>query len=264
MNIAIITGASSGIGEEFARQIDQYYKGIDEIWLIARRKERLEKLQKTLGTPSRVMVLDLSDASSLSIVRDHLQSTESPKISVLVNAAGFGVLGNVEESDPENEARMLDVNVKSLTVMTNICEPYLQRNSIVFQIASAAAFLPQPGFAVYAASKAYVLSYTMALREELRKKGVRVIAVCPGPVATEFFDAAVGKSELGKFKNRFMVKKEKVVHLAMKDAREGKAVSACGISMKCFRILAKILPHSFLLRQISRISSPQKSGNVLY
>lgn len=260
MNIAIITGASSGLGEEFARQMDRYYKGVDEFWLIARRSDRLEALQRNLERPSRVLALDLSEEVSLSTIRESLLATSSAKICVLVNAAGFGMIGEVEHSSFQKEWKMLDVNVKALTALTNLCLPYFGRNSIVFQVASAAAFMPQPGFAVYAASKAYVLSYSMALSEELRSKGIRVIAVCPGAVATEFFDVAESDYKMPDFKNKFMAKKENVVRTALKDARDGKLVSAYGGSMKALRVLAKVFPHELLIRIAMRISKTSKKS----
>lgn len=250
MKIAVITGASSGLGEEFAKQMEASYKGIDEIWLIARRQERLDALCKVLKTPCRMFAMDLKKPGNIAALSMELKQVKGLQIVTLVNASGYGVMGNAGEVGFEVESDMLDVNVKALTAVTNICLPYLSKNSIVYQIASAAAFIPQPGFSVYAGSKAYVLSYALALREELRQRGVRVIAVCPGPVATEFFDAAIGKSSLGTWKKWFMAKKEKVVHQALKDAKAKKAVSVYGCSMKAFYHLSTFVPHTLLIRVV--------------
>lgn len=141
---------------------------------------------------------------------------------------------------------MVDVNCRSLTRMTLLCLPFLRAGSRIVNLASASAFCPQPYFSVYAATKSYVLSFSRSLREELRKKGIVVTAVCPGPVDTEFFEFS-GKPQ-NILKKLTMAKADRVVHQALKDSRAGKSVSVYGIPMKLTYLGTKLLPHGFLVR----------------
>ena len=189
MKIAIVTGASSGMGREFVRQLGYFYKNLDEIWVIARRKERLEALAKESRVPLRIFAGDLQKKKVYKELRDALEK-EQPDLRMLVNSAGFGKSGSVEEILSEKfriQTDMVDVNCRSLTRMTLLCLPFLRAGSRIVNLASASAFCPQPYFSVYAATKSYVLSFSRSLGEELRKKGIVVTAVCPGPVDTEFF-----------------------------------------------------------------------------
>ena len=189
MKIAIVTGASSGMGREFVRQLGYFYKNLDEIWVIARRKERLEALAKESRVPLRIFAGDLQKKKVYKELRDSLEK-EQPDLRMLVNSAGFGKSGSVEEILSEKfriQTDMVDVNCRSLTRMTLLCLPFLRAGSRIVNLASASAFCPQPYFSVYAATKSYVLSFSRSLGEELRKKGIVVTAVCPGPVDTEFF-----------------------------------------------------------------------------
>lgn len=188
MKIAIVTGASSGMGREFVRQLGYFYKNLDEIWVIARRKERLEALAKESRVPLRIFAGDLQKKKVYKELRDALEK-EQPDLRMLVNSAGFGKSGSVEEISSEKfriQTDMVDVNCRSLTRMTLLCLPFLRAGSRIVNLASASAFCPQPYFSVYAATKSYVLSFSRSLGEELRKKGIVVTAVCPGPVDTEF------------------------------------------------------------------------------
>lgn len=185
--IAVITGASSGIGREFARQIAAAYPSLSEIWVLARRLTALRELEAELpGKKVRILPLDLTEDTALETL-EALLKKERPCIRILVNSAGCGKSGPVESQDWKDASRMLDVNCRALTAVTMLCLPYLKKGSRIIQIDSGSAFLPQPGFAVYAASKAYVLSFDQALGAELKDRGITVTSVCPGPVDTEFF-----------------------------------------------------------------------------
>ena len=186
MRIAIVTGASSGIGREFARQIPRLYRNLDELWVLARRTDRLKELERELGLPLRIFDGDLRRDYIYERLQKELDR-QNAEIRMLVNAAGYGKTGRFEEIPLEDQLGMIDLNCRSLTKMTGICLPHLRKGSRIVNIASAAAFSPQPGFAVYAAGKSYVYRLSMALREELKGKGILVTAVCPGPVETEFF-----------------------------------------------------------------------------
>ena len=237
MKIAIVTGASSGMGREFVRQLGYFYKNLDEIWVIARRKERLEALAKESRVPLRIFAGDLQKKKVYKELRDALEK-EQPDLRMLVNSAGFGKSGSVEEILSEKfriQTDMVDVNCRSL-----------RAGSRIVNLASASAFCPQPYFSVYAATKSYVLSFSRSLGEELRKKGIVVTAVCPGPVDTEFFKFS-GKPQ-NILKELTMAKADRVVHQALKDCRSGKSVSVYGIPMKLTYFGTKLLPHGFLVR----------------
>ncbi len=150
-------------------------KSVDEIWLIARRKERLEELEKKEGK-FRGIALDLTDRKSFEVFEELLQR-ENPQILYLVNAAGAGRMGKVEAIPYQEHGFVLDINVRALTCMSRICVPYMTLGSHIIQFCSGSAFLPQPEFASYAASKAYVLSFSRALRAEVKCKGITVTAV---------------------------------------------------------------------------------------
>ena len=247
MKIAIVTGASSGMGREFVRQLGYFYKNLDEIWVIARRKERLEALAKESRVLLRIFAGDLQKKKVYKELRDALEK-EQPDLRMLVNSAGFGKSGSVEEISSEKfriQTDMVDVNCRSLTRMTLLCLPFLRAGSRIVNLASASAFCPQPYFSVYAATKSYVLSFSRSLGEELRKKGIVVTAVCPGPVDTEFFKFS-GKPQ-NILKKLTMAKADRVVHQALKDCRSGKSVSVYGIPMKLTYFGTKLLPHGLLV-----------------
>lgn len=246
MKIAVITGASSGMGQEFAKQIDKKCLGLDEIWLIARRKNLMEELANELTVPVRIIDMDLADDPSYANLI-HMLEKEKPQVRVAVNCAGFGKTGPFTDISLEDNLGMIDLNCRALTKMTYLLLPYMPKRSYLIQVASVAGILPQPNFAVYAASKAYVLSLSRGLREELRPKGISVTAVCPGPVATDFFAIAEETGSAFALKKYFMAKKEKVVALALKDAFGKKDVSVFGFSMKALRLLVKIIPQKLIL-----------------
>ena len=164
MKIAVVTGASSGMGREFARQIAARYSKFDEIWLIARRTERLEEVAAEIKLTSRIISLDLSSMDELAALNELLMEN-APDIKLLVNCAGYGKSGSFEELEYSEQLGMIDVNCRALTAVTKMCLPYISQNSRIIELASAAAFMPQPDFAVYAATKAYVLSFSKALNK---------------------------------------------------------------------------------------------------
>lgn len=245
MKIAVVTGASSGLGREFARQISARYSKFDEIWLIARRKEPMEALAEELKITARIISLDLSEPEELEALGS-LLSQQNPEVKLLVNCAGFGKTGKVEETKYSDQTGMIDVNCRALTAVTALCLPYITGNSRIINVASAAAFLPQPNFAVYAATKAYVLSYSRALRQELKSRRISVTSVCPGPVDTEFFQVA--GSDLKLFKRLAMAKPEQVVEKAIKDAALGNELSIYGRLMRLSYFASRFLPQRLIMK----------------
>ena len=245
--IAIVTGASSGIGREFAFAIDQSMNGIDEIWIVARRKERLEELAGKLKHHARIISGDLSSRNTINRI-SQLLNADKYRVRFLINAAGYGVLGDFEKGDRKEESGMCDLNVRALTELTHVCLAHMGKNSRIINLASSAAFVPQPSFAVYAASKSYVLSFSRALNAELHDKQIYVTAVCPGPVKTEFFDVAekYGTRTLS-LKKFAMTTPSVVVKQAFKDSYARKEISVPTMTMKLFSILCKIVPHKVII-----------------
>ncbi|MDE6024443.1 MAG: SDR family NAD(P)-dependent oxidoreductase [Lachnospiraceae bacterium] len=252
MNIAVVTGASSGLGMEFVKQIAVKYKRIDEIWVLARRSNRLIELQNSVKNVTvRPITCDISDKEQLMVYKNLLNQYK-PSIRVLVNAAGYGIIGHFETVSEEDSCGMCDVNVTGLTRVTSISLPYMNEGKAnIINIASSASFAPQPSFAVYAATKAYVKSLSTALRKELAYRGICVTAVCPGPVKTEFFDVAEKYTQIKLFKRMFKANPEKVVEKALRDAYHNSHISVYGITMKLYRIAAKIFPSDFIVKFIS-------------
>ncbi len=175
MKIAVITGASSGMGREFVRQLDAQ-QSFDEIWVIARRRERLEELSGELRAGLRILALDLTKQSSIDEYKALLEK-EEPEVAVLVNAAGFGKFNYFTDVPLENYYRMIELNDKALVGMTYVTLPFMQSGSCVYEMGSLSAFQPVPYINVYGASKAFVLSFSRALNVELHTKGIRVMAV---------------------------------------------------------------------------------------
>lgn len=251
MKIAIVTGASSGMGREFALQIPWLYKNLDELWIIARRTERLKELQEAISIPVRIFDGDLQRDYIFEKIERELSRSQA-NIRMLVNAAGYGKIGAISGIDLKEQCGMVDLNCTALTRMTGICLPYMTKGSRIIQLASAAAFCPQPGFAVYAASKSYVFSFSQALAKEVRKKGILVTAVCPGPVRTEFFDHT--GSDVSAKKESLYAEAKDVVKQALTDSVHKKTVSVYGMTMKASRILSKLLPDPLLAGIMMKIN----------
>ena len=232
MNIAIITGASSGMGMEFVRQIDRNLRKTDEIWILARRREPMEELARSIRTKTSIIAIDITNEKELKQFEEVLEIS-SPKITMLVNCAGVGYHGEFAGQSDDELTAMLRLNVMALTMLTKICLPYMRRGSKIVQFASGAAFLPQADFAVYAASKSYVYSFSRALGQELKSRGVSVTTVCPGPVDTPFLEQAYGEvSNMGALKRLTKVSAACVVSKAIADCKRGRNVSVCGLPMK--------------------------------
>lgn len=191
--IAVITGASSGMGRRFAETV-QEFGTYDEIWAIARRVDRLEELKNHTAFPVRTISLDLSDPASYETYAALLRE-EQPEVGLLINASGFGKFRAVMDTPLEVNLNMVDLNCKAVMALCQLTVPYMPSGSQIINIASVAAFQPIPYINVYGATKALVLHYSRALNRELKKQGVHVMAVCPFWTKTEFFDRAVASDE---------------------------------------------------------------------
>lgn len=250
MNVIIITGASSGMGMEFARKMDRSFNNIDEFWLIARSRDRLERLAEELTHKAEVFTMDVTDKNSMDRLEKKLQE-QNAVVRILINCAGYGIMGPFDKLDRTQTLGMVRLNCEALTDMTYRILPFMRKNSRIIQLASSAAFMPQPDFAVYAASKAYVHSFSRAIGTELRERGIYVTSVCPGPVDTPFFDIAEKDGTTLAVKKMTMVQPEKVVALALRDSYYKRPVSVCSLPIKAFRVAAKAVPHSLLLNGLS-------------
>lgn len=244
MKIAIITGASSGIGEEFLFHVDQACNDLDEIWVIARRVQQTEfpiTKAKIIRLP-----LDLTTKEAQELLEEKL-SYEEPRIKLLVNCAGFGKMGKFEDISLDMQCNMVECNSIALMKMCHLCIPYIVKGGYIINMASVAAFLPQMRFAVYAASKSFVLSLSRALNYELRDRRISVTAVCPGPVKTPFFEIAEETGYTLFIKKIFMADTEKVVKYALRCAKERRQISVYGIPMKVLHFISKLLPSRLIL-----------------
>ena len=189
MKIAVITGASSGLGAEFAYAVDKLCEEIDEIWLVARREDRLKEVAEKLSKSSKILTMDITDNDSLKDYENVLKENNA-EISLLINNAGFGKLGDFSELSVEDNGGMVRLNCEALTVFTAISLPYIINGGEIINSCSIASFAPNSRMAVYSSTKAYVMSFSRALREELKQKKINVLAVCPGPMDTEFLAVA--------------------------------------------------------------------------
>lgn len=247
MSVAIITGASSGMGTEYFRQVVEQIPEVDEIWLIARRKEKLVELAESC--PERTIAaisLDLTEDKSFEILEQILLERK-PDVQVLINNAGCGDLGEFEYSPAEKQINMINLNVTALTKMCKLVLPYMTEESNIINVSSIASFAPTPGMSVYAATKAYVTSFSRGLDYELMDRQITVTAVCPGPMDTEFFGVAGISSESSpKFMKLPKENPQTVAKNSLAAALEGKPVYVG--KYKWYNFLAKILPHSFVMR----------------
>lgn len=257
MNVIIITGASSGIGREFAFQMDRYFTNIDEFWLIARDREKLSRVAVSLQHKTRILAMDITKDAQLERLEDTLQE-KGAVVRMLVNCAGYGIMGNFAGQDREGALGMIRLNCEALTNITHRLIPYMKRGSRIIQLASSAAFLPQLDFAVYAATKSYVLSFSRALAEELREKGIYVTSVCPGPVDTPFFDIAERNGSTLAIKKYTMVEAERVVAQALRDSYYKRTKSVCSMPIQVFHAAAKLLPHDAFLRAMTILKKREK------
>ena len=251
MRVAVITGASSGLGREFARQIDQTELDIDEIWLIARRADRLKETAAGLDHAARCIPLDLTAPESVHSLEELLENTV--QVGVFVNCAGGAKIGNYAKMSAEDADNMIDLNCKAAVHTTLAVLPHMKAGDRIIELCSTAAFQPLQHMNLYAASKAFLYSYTRALRMELLPRGILVTAVCPWWVKdTEFIGTArdnAANPDIDKAVRGFPLstKSRRVVRLALRDSRIGLAVSTPGIMCFLHRLLGKVIPRTWLL-----------------
>ncbi len=236
--IAVLTGASAGIGREFVYAIDKEYS-FDEIWVIARRRERLEELSSVCQNKIRPISLDLSDLDSIEKYRALLEE-EKPEIHLLVNASGCGVFGPFSEKDLKKQLDSASLNALTLTAMCHVSLPYMRSGDSIINMGSNSSWQPVPYQTVYGASKSYVLNFSRSLWRELKPKGIHVMYVCPGWIKTEFQQVA-HHDEYIHYVDRWYGPDE-VATQAMKDLKKKKIVSILGHPVRRQVRLVKFLP----------------------
>ena len=247
MTVAIVTGASSGMGREFVRQLSAWVQ-VDEIWAVARRAEALEALKAEVSVPVRPVVLDLLQETSFEAFRNLLEA-EKPDVKLLVNAAGFGKFGAYHKVSLEDDCRMIDLNCKALLVMTRLCLPYMKAGSHILQLDSLSAFQPVPWITTYGATKAFVLSYSRSMNRELKSRGIRMMTMNPAWVKTEFFDHAFqtnSENEVQYF--NYVYEADECVATGLKDLyKTRKDYSIHGLPVKLQVLGVKLMPHSIVM-----------------
>ena len=248
MKTAVITGASSGLGVEFALSVDKSRPEIEEIWLIARRQDRLEEIARKITKKTRVLSLDVTKDADLKTYLDLLEK-EKPDVKLLINNAGFGRLGEFRELSAEDSRQMLRLNCEAVTVITRETLPFMSEKSEIINTCSIAAFAPNARMAVYSSTKAYIMSFSRALRFELKPQKINVIAVCPGPMDTEFLPlAGIAKGTSFTFDTLPRVNPRKMAEASLKASKKGKSVYTNKLFYKFYRILSKLLPHSLVIK----------------
>lgn len=242
--VIVVTGASSGMGKEFAQRLTSLYP-CRQAWLIARNGDKLRETADLLKIPSRVIPLDLSEPESMKTLSDLLEK-EKPKINILVNAAGYGKFGAFSDIPLEEQLGMVSLNCQALIVSCRIFSDYMPRGSRIINLGSLSSFQPVPYINVYGASKALVLSFSRALNKEWKKsRGIGVLAVCPGWVKTDFFKRAVSDDTISYY-NRFYTPSQ-VADRLVRDLEKDKDVSVCGFPVRAQVLLTKLLPHRLVM-----------------
>lgn len=244
MSIAVITGASSGLGVSYVDATIKLFPEIEEIWLIARRKDRLIEVSKKYPNKKfEIIPMDLSNLDDYKILNDKLKS-KNPKIKVFINDAGVASGGKFIDMQLENMLKIIDLNCKGATIITKICLPYIEDKGTILEVSSTSAFVPNTNLIVYCASKSYLSSLCLGLREELKNKHINVCAMCPGFMVTE-----MTKDGLTRKQNRLpVINVNKAALKSLKAAKKGRATYTTGAFYKFYRLLTKLIPHVFLVK----------------
>jgi uncharacterized protein len=257
--ITLLTGASAGIGAELARVFAAHGH---ELVLVARRADRLNGLADDIARAGRprptVFASDLEQRDAVTKIAAEL-SARGLEPNFVVNNAGFGLMGDAASLDRDEQLGMVDLNVRALTELSLAFVDSLTRHrGGLLNVASIAAFLPGPGMAVYYASKAYVLSFTEALHQEWSSRGIKVSALCPGPVPTEF--QARAKMELPSAAKMIELPPERVAQIGYDGLMRGQRVVVAGLGNKLAVSFMQFTPHALLLRAVDQRTGATKAN----
>ena len=245
-NIAIITGASSGFGKEFVKLLVPD-ENLDEIFVLSRNEQKLEALKTEYGDKIKPYIIDLSVFENIKRFGEYLK-TQNANIKILINNAGFAKFCSYDDISIEESINMIDLNISGVVAMGLTCIPYMSEGSHILNIASQAAFQPVPYQNIYSATKSFVKNYSQALNIELKDRGIKVTAVCPGWMKTNLYErGCIGAKKATK---RFMgmVSPEAAAKKALKDAYNNKDVSIYGLHVKICTILSKFLPEKIIMK----------------
>lgn len=245
--IIVVTGASSGMGKDFIKQIEQK-ENVDEIWAIARSTKKLEELKEEVKTPIKVISLDLTKIESFEEYKKLIESEEI-SIRILANCAGFGIFDHTENIDYKVLNEMVDLNCSSYVNMISLSLPYIEKGGKILNIASCAGFQPIPYIACYGATKAFVISYGRALNKELKYRKIHVLTVTPFWTKTAFFDRAVDDNKKPVvIKYAAMYDPHKVMAKAIKDLYKNKEISCYGFKNNAQRLMVRLLPKKLVMK----------------
>lgn len=246
MSVAIITGASGGIGSEFARQLNKLGV-IDEFWFVARNESRMQALADELGVKAKIISANLTTMDGINKVRSALEE-EKPSVSFLVNASGFGNYGAFDEISEDEVIKMIDLNAKALVLLTHMIVPYMEVGGRIIELGSGSCFAPLPYFNIYSSSKVFVLHYTKSLNYELKKYGVRATCFCPGWVDTEFLGKSKANGNTHPKTMKPLLKCEDVVRKCIKASIKGRVMCVTNWYTKLQHLLFKIVPDCILTK----------------
>ena len=256
--IAIVTGAGNGMGKDFAKVLDNI--GLDEIWAVAYHQESLDSLKSQMKTKTVCFAIDLSDMENIDKVESRLEK-ENPRITWLVNAAGFGKFDLYNNIKIDTSLNMIDLNCKAIVKITDVCLKYMPRGARIVDFASVSGFNPVPYGTLYAATKAFILSYARGLNQELKPKNISITCVCPFWVRTKFFERAVNPKNKVVKKYVVMYSSERVVKKAYNDALMRKELSIYGAFSNIQVFMTKLLPASVVMKiwlKQQKLETPKK------
>ncbi|GAF38406.1 hypothetical protein FC83_GL001662 [Agrilactobacillus composti DSM 18527 = JCM 14202] len=248
MTVAVISGTTSGLGRQYVDAIMTECPEVDEIWMIARRETRLKQIAATYPTMHfKLITMDLAVPENYVTLQAFFQ-THQPTISALISNAGVAFNGDVIDTPLSQLLTMINLNVAGSTALTKIALPYVQSGGFILQVASVSSFVPNPHQAVYSSTKAYIASFALSLRQELKGRNINVCAAMPGRMKTEMDDMLNKTGREGVFELVPSLNIPKFAHRTIQAAKRGQSSYTMNWFYKTFRVVAKLVPHSFLVR----------------
>lgn len=245
-NIALITGASSGLGRSFVRLV-LCENDIEEIWAVARTQSKLNDLRQEFGNKIKPYSTDLSDYDQIIKLKDIID-TQKPNIKYLINCAGFAKFCSYSDLSVKESLNMINLNCGGIVSMCSVCLPFMARGSHIINISSQSAFQPLPYLNIYSSTKVFVHNYSRALNVELKSRDISVTAACPGWIDTALFDRAEIGAKKAPSVFLAMAKPDKVAKKIFKDAKKKKDLSVYGYYVKVCRLAAKLLPQKIMMK----------------
>ena len=243
---AIVTGASSGLGKEFVKLLIKD-NNFDEIYVLSRNEEKLNNLRSEYGEKIKPYIIDLSDIEKIKKFGEFIEQ-QNVEIKLLINNAGYAKFCSYDEISLDESINMINLNISGVVGMGLVCIPFMEEGSHIINIASQAAFQPLPYQNIYSSTKSFVKNYSQALNEELKEKGIKVTAVCPGWIKTDLYKRACIDAKKATKRFDFMVEPEVVAKKALKDAYQGKDISVYGFYVNLCRLFSKFMPEKWIMK----------------